>query len=51
MTAFTTRVDTLFGVTYVAIAPEHELMDEFAVSSANKDEFLQYAAKVRHGLG
>jgi leucyl-tRNA synthetase len=51
LTAFTTRVDTLFGVTYVAIAPEHELVDEFAASSANKDEILQYAAKVRQRVG
>ncbi len=28
LTAFTTRSDTIFGVTYVVIAPEHELVEE-----------------------
>ncbi len=29
---FTTRIDTVFGVTYVAIAPEHELLDQLTTA-------------------
>jgi leucyl-tRNA synthetase len=28
MTVFTTRVDTIFGVTFMTIAPEHEIVDQ-----------------------
>ncbi|MGK5684596.1 leucine--tRNA ligase [Actinoplanes sp. URMC 104] len=30
ITVFTTRPDTLFGATYMVLAPEHELVDEIA---------------------
>ena len=33
---FTTRPDTLFGATYIVLAPEHELVDELVT-----DEFLK----------
>lgn len=36
MTVFTTRPDTLFGVTYVVIAPEHPLVKKIA-----KPEFME----------
>ena len=37
MTVFTTRPDTLFGVTYVVLAPEHELVSEWIKTSAVKN--------------
>ncbi|WP_257159156.1 leucine--tRNA ligase [Corynebacterium cystitidis] len=33
ITVFTTRADTLFGATYVSLAPEHELVDKLTADS------------------
>ncbi len=41
---FTTRPDTLFGATYMVLAPEHPLVKIFAESASNKDEVLAYTA-------
>lgn len=38
---FTTRIDTLYGVTYVVLAPEHELVNQI-MTSEQKDEVLKY---------
>ncbi len=40
-TVFTTRCDTLFGVTYCVLAPEHKLVDEIT-STAQKIEVAAY---------
>jgi len=39
---FTTRPDTLFGATYLVLAPEHPLIPELLEHIANKKEALQY---------
>ena len=39
---YTTRPDTLFGVTFMVMAPEHPLIDKYADSIANMDEVLAY---------
>ena len=44
---FTTRADTLFGVTYVVLAPEHPLVAKFAEKIENKKEVLDYVASAK----
>ncbi|HUD02598.1 MAG TPA: class I tRNA ligase family protein [Candidatus Paceibacterota bacterium] len=39
---FTTRPDTLFGATYMVLAPEHALVREFLSKIQNKNEVLRY---------
>ena len=39
---FTTRADTLFGVTYLVLAPEHPLLHVLKESIKNWDEVKQY---------
>ncbi|MFT5037151.1 MAG: leucyl-tRNA synthetase [Candidatus Azotimanducaceae bacterium] len=39
---FTTRPDTLFGVTYMVMAPEHELIQKNKCSITNWDEAVRY---------
>ena len=39
---YTTRPDTLFGVTFMVIAPEHPLIDKYADRITNIDEIKAY---------
>jgi len=43
---FTTRPDTIFGATYMVMAPEHPLVDELTASD-RRDEVAAYRAQVR----
>ena len=38
---YTTRTDTLFGATYLALAPEHPIVQEIASSDENVKKFLE----------
>ncbi len=42
---FTTRPDTIFGATYMVIAPEHHLVDEITTDN-QKDAVSEYKAQV-----
>ena len=42
---YTTRPDTLFGVTFMVIAPEHPLIDKYADRITNMDEIKAYREK------
>ncbi len=39
---YTTRPDTLFGVTFMVMAPEHPMLDKYADRIANMGEVLDY---------
>ncbi len=39
---YTTRPDTLFGVTFMVMAPEHPLIDKYADKISNMDAILAY---------
>ena len=39
---FTTRADTLFGVTYMVMSPEHPLINKWAEKITNMDEVTAY---------
>ena len=39
---YTTRPDTLFGVTFMVMAPEHPMIDKYAGRIANMDAILAY---------
>ncbi len=41
---YTTRPDTLFGATYMVLAPEHELITKWRELLVNKDEIDSYVA-------
>ena len=41
ISVYTTRTDTLFGATYLALAPEHPIVKEIASLDQNVQEFLE----------
>ena len=46
LTVFTTRADTLFGVSFVVLAPEHPLVDKLTLEE-NKQSVAEYIAQTK----
>jgi leucyl-tRNA synthetase len=51
LTAFTTHIDTLFGVTFVALAPGHPLVGTLVKTAGNGNEVATYVAEVGSRVG
>ena len=50
ITVFTTRVDTIFGATYLVLAPEHPLVDELTTPERRADVEAYRAATARQDV-
>ena len=44
---FTTRIDTIFGATFMMLAPEHALVTSFAKESQDEKAFMEKAQRFR----
>ncbi len=45
---YTTRCDTLFGVTYMVVSPEHPILDKYKDEFKNWDEIQAYREQAAH---
>jgi leucyl-tRNA synthetase len=39
---FTTRPDTIFGATFLVLAPEHEILNKLSISEQHREQVLNY---------
>lgn len=47
LTCFTTRVDTIFGATYMVLAPEHPELLELIKDADNRDEIISFVERIK----
>ncbi len=45
---FTTRPDTLYGVTYMVLAPEHSFVGDLVIGTEKEKEVSDYVERVQH---
>jgi len=48
LSCFTTRVDTIFGATYMVLAPEHPCLEELIKGTGGEDKARKFIEKVRN---
>lgn len=48
ITTFTTRPDTYFGITFIAIAPEHPLIKKLIQDTPNKQEIEKFIKEIKN---
>ena len=44
---YTTRCDTLFGVTFMVVAPEHPMLEKYKSNITNWDEIVRYGEEAK----
>lgn len=44
---YTTRCDTLFGVTFMVVAPEHPMLEKYKTNILNWDEIVKYGEEAK----
>ncbi|MBQ7705235.1 MAG: leucine--tRNA ligase, partial [Selenomonadaceae bacterium] len=47
ISVYTTRPDTAYGITFLALAPEHPLVEKICATAPNADEIKKFCEKVR----
>lgn len=47
LVVYTTRPDTIYGVTFVVVSPEHPMLEKFADRIENQDEVADYQKKAK----
>ncbi|MFC1548323.1 leucine--tRNA ligase [Candidatus Omnitrophota bacterium] len=48
LSCFTTRVDTIYGCTYMVLAAEHPMVEELVADSPDKEKIMEFVREVRN---